>query len=106
MEISPKIWQTSLSIYTFDDTLKDNLDECSQYCECCRFEALLEAAGISRLSGESRQLADPEILRRLTSSVRYSSRLKVKKIKVYIDKNSDNYTKNCFHPNNILLDQF
>ena len=35
-----------------------------------RLEALLEAAGISRLSGESRQLADPEILRRLTSSVR------------------------------------
>ena len=35
-----------------------------------RLEALLEAAGISRLSGESKQLADPEILRRLTSSVR------------------------------------
>ena len=36
-----------------------------------RLEALLEAAGISRLSGENKQLADPEILRRLTSSVRY-----------------------------------
>ena len=35
-----------------------------------RLEALLEAAGISRLSGENKQLADPEILRRLTSSVR------------------------------------
>ena len=35
-----------------------------------RLEALLEAAGISRLTGESKQLADPEILRRLTSSVR------------------------------------
>ena len=35
-----------------------------------RLEALLEAAGISRLSGESKQLADPDILRRLTSSVR------------------------------------
>ena len=35
-----------------------------------RLEALLEAAGISRLSGETKQLADPEILRRLTSSVR------------------------------------
>ena len=34
-----------------------------------RLEALLEAAGISRLSGETKQLADPEILRRLTSSV-------------------------------------
>ena len=35
-----------------------------------RLEPLLEAAGISRLSGENKQLADPEILRRLTSSVR------------------------------------
>ena len=38
-----------------------------------RLEALLEAAGISRLSGESKQLADPDILRRLTSSVRSAS---------------------------------
>lgn len=35
-----------------------------------RLEALLEAAGISRLTGESRQLADPDVLKRLTSSVR------------------------------------
>ena len=35
-----------------------------------RLKALLEAAGISRLSGETKQFADPEILRRLTSSVR------------------------------------
>jgi len=36
-----------------------------------RLEALLEAAGISRLTGESKQLADPDVLKRLTSSVRY-----------------------------------
>ena len=35
-----------------------------------RLEALLEAAGISRLTGESKQLADPDVLKRLTSSVR------------------------------------
>jgi len=34
-----------------------------------RLEALLEAAGISRLTGESKQLADPDVLKRLTSSV-------------------------------------
>ncbi|XP_026731769.1 ankyrin repeat domain-containing protein 17 isoform X4 [Trichoplusia ni] len=34
-----------------------------------RLEALLEAAGIGKLSGEGKHLADPEVLRRLTSSV-------------------------------------
>ena len=34
------------------------------------FFILLLQVGISRLSGETKQLADPEILRRLTSSVR------------------------------------
>jgi len=34
-----------------------------------RLEALLEAAGISRLTGENKQLADPDVLKRLTSSV-------------------------------------
>uniref|UniRef100_A0A2A4JTK0 K Homology domain-containing protein n=1 Tax=Heliothis virescens TaxID=7102 RepID=A0A2A4JTK0_HELVI len=34
-----------------------------------RLEALLQAAGIGKLSGEGKHLADPEVLRRLTSSV-------------------------------------
>ncbi|CAK1541290.1 unnamed protein product [Leptosia nina] len=34
-----------------------------------RLETLLEVAGISKLSGEGKHLADPEVLRRLTSSV-------------------------------------
>ena len=35
-----------------------------------KLKALLDATGIPRLSGETKQLADPEILRRLTSIVR------------------------------------
>ncbi|CAH2085273.1 unnamed protein product [Euphydryas editha] len=34
-----------------------------------RLETLLEVAGIGKLSGEGKHLADPEVLRRLTSSV-------------------------------------
>ncbi|XP_022124824.2 ankyrin repeat domain-containing protein 17 isoform X1 [Pieris rapae] len=34
-----------------------------------RLETLLEVAGISNLSGEGKRLADPDVLRRLTSSV-------------------------------------
>jgi hypothetical protein len=35
-----------------------------------RLEALLEAAGISKLA-ENKELADPDVIKRLTSSVRY-----------------------------------
>jgi hypothetical protein len=37
-----------------------------------RLEALLEAAGISKLA-ENKELADPDVIKRLTSSVRYSN---------------------------------
>ena len=60
---SPETEEATVTSSTVDQAQVDQETQ-------ARLEALLEAAGISRLSGESRQLADPEILRRLTSSVR------------------------------------
>jgi hypothetical protein len=41
-----------------------------------RLEALLEAAGISKLA-ENKELADPDVIKRLTSSVRYNIRFRL-----------------------------